>query len=139
MFESLAELAHIQILPVDLYRLLSPLVYHSKLFGTIVAPHGYVTDLASVPRLPFAYLLAGGKASEAGIIHDWLYSSHQLTREQSDAVLREAIMVMGYSKTLANTMWLAVRVGGSSHWGDIPYDQPEHINNLWPIKYAQDY
>jgi len=50
-----------------------PLVYLSDIAGLIVVPTGFQTDLASVPRLPFAYAAFGGKAHREAIVHDALY------------------------------------------------------------------
>ena len=43
------------------YQINEPLVYKSEVASTIFkVPAGFVTDLASVPRLPLAYLLLNG-------------------------------------------------------------------------------
>ena len=48
-------------------RLLAPLVYESDIMDGkwITVPQGFVTDYASVPRIPVTYLLAGGCANAA--------------------------------------------------------------------------
>jgi len=61
-------------LPDGQWRLLAPLRYQSAVLGTLIeVPTGFLTDFASVPRLPLAYLLAGDTAHEAAVIHDFLY------------------------------------------------------------------
>ena len=40
---------------------------------TITVPTGFFTDFASVPRMPFVFLLFGDVAHEAAVIHDYLY------------------------------------------------------------------
>jgi len=114
-----------------LWRLLVPLVYVSDLLGkTVTVPAGFVTDFASVPRLPLTYLLAGDKAHEAAVAHDYLYTTHAVdgspvTRAQADAVFREAISALR-GKAPGWLMWLAVRVGGSGAWAaDGPPQTPE--------------
>lgn len=73
------------------WKLLQPLAFQSDVAGkTIVAPAGFVTDYASVPRVPFAYWIAGDRAHPAAVIHDWLYTSHLVDRATADAVLEEA-------------------------------------------------
>lgn len=109
-------------------KLLSPLVYHSDLLGRSVAvPFGFITDFASVPRIPVAYLLAGGCANAAAVIHDWLYTTHEVPRATADAVFREAIEAGGERGWRAWLMWLGVRVGGSGPWGDDGQKQPPHV------------
>lgn len=77
-------------------------------------PAGFSTDLASVPRLPGAFLLFGGKARRAAILHDWLYSN-QYPRDLADLVFREAMRgeVPNWGRW---AMWAAVRVGGAAYY-----------------------
>lgn len=99
------------------WQLQAMLAYQSDVAGkVIIAPKGFVTDLASVPRVPVAFLLAGGTANHAAVIHDWLYTSHEVPRDVADAVLREAALVMGTPAWRAWMMWAGVRVGGSGAW-----------------------
>lgn len=97
--------------------LIDPLVYESDKAGIIITvPKGFVTDLASVPRLPFAYLLTGGIGHAAAVVHDALYTTHQVTREMADDVFYEALLLLGIPKPQAWLMWAGVRVGGGGSW-----------------------
>jgi hypothetical protein len=96
------------------WRLLSPLVYRSDIAGQIEVPQGYVTDFASVPRLPMVYLLAGDTAHEAAVIHDWLYALGTVARSVADDVFREAAAASGVAWWRRWMLWLGVRVGGSA-------------------------
>ena len=100
------------------WRLNELVVYQSDVAGqTFTVPAGFVTDLASVPRLPLVYLLAGGTANEASVVHDWLYSTHIVPRAVADAVLREASAVTGVPAWRRWLMWAGVRIGGGGkHW-----------------------
>lgn len=111
------------------WRLLDTVVFLSAERGRIVVPAGFVTDLASVPRLPITYFLAGGLAHAAAVVHDWLYTSHELTRAQADAVFREAAQACGVGAWRAWIMWLGVRVGGWAAWGAPGPEQPESLTN----------
>lgn len=116
-FADLAATKKIAIWPKPLWRLSEELRYYSNLVGDwIVVPAGFVTDFASVPRAPLLYLLAGGKADEAAIVHDYLYSTLRFSREMADKIFREAILAMNYTEALANAMYAAVRIGGESHY-----------------------
>jgi hypothetical protein len=100
-----------------LWRLGHPLVYQSDLLGkTITVPAGFVTDFASIPRLPIVYLAVGGRGDRAAVAHDWLYSSQAVDRATADAILREALLATGYGSLLANMFYAAVRLFGASHW-----------------------
>ena len=104
-------------LPDGQWRLLAPLRYRSAVLGAqIEVPAGFVTDLASVPRLPLAYLLAGDTAHEAAVVHDYLYQVRISTRLQADAVLDEAMAVTGEPAWRRWLMWSAVRLAGGWAW-----------------------
>lgn len=119
----------------SLKRLAYPLEFDSKVLGQIItAPAGFETDLASVPRLPFAYLLFGGVGDPAAVMHDFAYSGKAgLSRGQADALFREALAALdaqslagknGVVRAVAGSwfslrrgaMWLGVRVGGSRRY-----------------------
>lgn len=121
----------LQELPAPLWQLLAPLRFYSCIVNAWVeAPQGFVTDGASIPRAPLLFLLAGGKANEAGYIHDALYTSRRYPRDTCDKILREMVIAMGYDETLANEFYLGVRIGGGSHW-DLPnVPQPAHVTLL---------
>ena len=93
--------------------------YYSKLLGKVVTvPAKFVTDFASVPRLPLAYLLAGDTAHEAAVIHDWLYRKkpHICTRRKADLVFMEAMKVSKIPPWRIELMYVAVRACGWNSW-----------------------
>lgn len=75
-------------------------------------PQGFETDFASVPRLPFAYLVAGNTSHEAAVIHDWMYMDG-FPRAYADSVFLAALKAEGINWWRRNLMWLAVRIAGS--------------------------
>lgn len=127
-----------------LFKITSPLIYDSNtLKQTIIVPEGFITDFASVPRIPFLYALLGNLGNSAACLHDFLYTPpHEpqragcvpVDRKTADKVLQGAIvdgMVKDGSKEttvlqslknlgyifLGFLFYLGVRVGGASHWG----------------------
>lgn len=110
-----------------LWVLLDDLVFKSAILGTITVPQGHATDLASVPRLPFAYWLTGGRGDAAAVIHDCLYEHQEhgnvaVSRSTADAVFYEALGAAdphghvpepGWARTI---MWLGVRTFGWNRW-----------------------
>lgn len=115
------------------WKLTDPLVYRSDTIGVIIVDAGFVTNFASVPRLPFMYMLFGGVGDEAATLHDWLYrkehtpstgSDKVIDRKTADKVLRgviiECLTRSGTNKlkakAIAWAMWAGVRAGGASHW-----------------------
>lgn len=80
-------------------------------------PAGFETDFASVPRLPITFSLFGDIGHRSAVLHDFLYSGEvNVTREFADDVLRNALIEEGVSTWKARSMWLAVRLGGGSHF-----------------------
>ncbi len=80
----------------NIWRTIQPLNFDSDKYGHIVVPAGFETDLASVPRIPVAYLLAGATANAAAVVHDWLYRNgvkfKQITKkEEADNIFYEAM------------------------------------------------
>ena len=90
----------------------SPLVFHSNRIGDVTVPAGFVTDFASVPRLPVAYLLTGDAAHAPAVIHDFLYGSPRRKRSVCDAVFLEAMEAIGVAWWRRRLMWAGVRVFG---------------------------
>lgn len=54
------------------WKLTAPLVYLSGRIGEVEVPTGFITDFASVPRLPLAYMLTGDTAHASAVVHDYL-------------------------------------------------------------------
>lgn len=110
--------------------LLAPLVYQSDILGrAITAPAGMVTDFASVPRIPVAYLLAGNCGHAAAVIHDLLYTTHEVERDVADAVFREALACDGESAFKAWLMWAGVRIGGSGPYNAAGQPQAPEVQS----------
>lgn len=105
--------------PVRAAILLSPFGFYSAHLGReIWVPVDFVTNFASVPRLPFAYWLFGGVADEAAVIHDYLYGRNlpDVSRKQADEVFAEAMKACGTAAWRRGPMWFGVRLFGGSHY-----------------------
>jgi hypothetical protein len=101
------------------WTVMQPLIYMSDVASKVfVVPDGFVTDFASVPRLPLAFLLTGDSAHEAAVIHDRLYSTAEVTREVADAVFKEAAVASGEPSWKASLMYAGIRLGGWMAWND---------------------
>jgi len=123
------------------WELLSPLVYESDVAKTIICvPKGFKTDFASIPRLPFVFWILGDRYRKPAVIHDYLYGTHELTREEADGVLFEAskcvdvewenkycsahwydrvwiVCKKNASWLRRGSMWVGLRLFGWTHWG----------------------
>ena len=95
--------------------LLAPLVVVAA-NRLIRVPAGFVTDFASVPRIPFAFMLFGNVGHRSATVHDYLYSTGQVSRADADAILKELLQAEGAGTIRANLMYAGVRVAGGSHY-----------------------
>ena len=94
----------------DRWRLFSP--FAVSIDGTYYeVPGGFQSDLDSVPRLPFAYWLAKGRARLSAILHDWLYSI-KAPRKWADEVLYAAMEAEGVKQPFRSMIYAGVRAGG---------------------------
>lgn len=94
--------------------LLESLIYYTsdKFMRSVAVPKGFITDLASIPRLLRIFFDQNGKSRKAAVIHDWLYCSRIYPRSEADGIFHEALIYCGVGKFTAWTMWLGVRAGG---------------------------
>ena len=99
-----------------LWELVSDLSFESSTGITITAIKGTRTDFMTVPRIPFVFDALGDRCMKSGVIHDYIYQTHEVERETADKLLQEMLLVEGMSRIEADACFLAVRVGGESHW-----------------------
>lgn len=95
----------------NVWMLESPLIYYSPLVGRIMVPSGFMTDFASVPRLPIAYALFGGKAHREGVIHDYLFRKDavpEVSFSKANKVFYEAMEARNKPFYIRWPMYLAV-------------------------------
>lgn len=95
----------------------SVLSWFSPGYGRRDVPAGFITDLASIPRIFRGVLDINGKSRRAAVLHDWLYCSHKLPRNEADNIFYLALVSEGMSKALARVYWSGVRTGGWLYYG----------------------
>lgn len=99
------------------WRVMKPFVYQSDLtYNPIIVQVGFVTDYATVPRIPIIFDLVGDTATEAAVVHDYLYSIQMLSRSESDSIFREAAITCGCPKWQSWILYFGVRIGGWYFW-----------------------
>jgi len=82
----------------------------------IVVPVGFLTDLASIPTLPFFPNPAGTLWDDAAIVHDAALrdvAAGDMTRREADAIFFYALRDRGCSRFTAWVFWAAVRLNGA--------------------------
>ena len=98
------------------YKLMGDFVYWTSSGKKITAPKGFVTDLASVPRIFRPIFTGHGKSRQAACIHDWLYHNFHHTRKEADQIFLEALKTSGMNWFGRRAMYRAVRLGGWMHY-----------------------
>ncbi|EGW3281002.1 DUF1353 domain-containing protein [Salmonella enterica] len=78
----------------------------------ISVPSGFVTDLATVPRIFWMLLPPDGKYAKAAIIHDYMYDNALRTKKEADKIFLDGMTVLGVLKWKRTVMYWAVRLFG---------------------------
>ncbi len=78
----------------------------------IEVPAGFITDLATVPRIFWTLLPPDGKYAKAAIIHDYLYDNALRTKKEADLIFLDGMKVLGVPKWKRIVMYQAVRLFG---------------------------
>ncbi|EMQ9351071.1 DUF1353 domain-containing protein [Salmonella enterica] len=78
----------------------------------IEVPAGFVTDLATVPRIFWTLLPPDGKYAKAAIIRDYLYDNALRTKKEADLIFLDGMTVLGVPRWKRTIMYYAVRLFG---------------------------
>lgn len=83
-----------------------------------VIPQYFQTDLASIPRVLWSiYSPLDSKTIIPAILHDYMYQCpHKLSRKKIDSIFYSSLIDNMVNPIVAYQYWLAVRIGGSSHF-----------------------
>lgn len=117
----------------SLWALQRPMAYMSgpERSERIVVPAGFVTDLASIPRLVWSIYPPDGPWVKAAIVHDFLYDTQgdgrwwrtsgverqePYRRSEADQILLEGMADRGIGWLERHAIWLSVRLGGRGGW-----------------------
>src|SRR5262249_18377967 len=85
-------------------------------FESVTVPAGFVSDLASVPRVFWSLIPKTGRYAYAAIVHDYLYWSQIRSRQEADRIFEIAMHDSKVPATVVYTLTSAVRLGGQSAW-----------------------
>lgn len=109
--------------------LIQPLKFYSaKLKGIVIAPAGFVTDFASIPRIATVVLPKNGLYDGPSILHDAAYRDAlvnirqeriHLIKPLADSLFLEAMQAAGVGAFSRTVMFNAVRFfGGTAYEAD---------------------
>lgn len=83
--------------------------YYEPLKTRFSVPPGFVTDFASVPRMPFIWWLMSDYGHPAAVVHDYLCERRLYPRKFVDNVFFHALLACGVPRWRAALMYSAVR------------------------------
>lgn len=104
----------------DHWALAAPLVWKDA-SGTILVPKGFITDLASIPRVlrGLPPLDVDGLSRRPGVLHDWAYAARrEQGKDAADLLLRDGLIAEGASEVEAEAYYRAVWMFGGEPWAD---------------------
>lgn len=95
----------------------NPLKYKTPNAKTVIeVPAGFITDLASIPRILYAVFPVNGLHREAAILHDYLYEKQVFKRAKCDIIFLGAMKSSGVDFMTRWSFYLGVRIGGWLPW-----------------------
>lgn len=116
MCQLLASPVLIPIVGTYNWRLGAPFVVQDSVLGKIEVAEGFITDLGSIPRLFWNLVPPEGPATPAYLIHDWLYSRQNCTRQQADDFLLRFMTVLRVNYFTRYVIYWNLRAFGWSAW-----------------------
>jgi hypothetical protein len=86
-------------------------------YGDIIVPKSFITNYASIEVFHNVFLfplyaLFAGYGNYSSTVHDYLYTTAQMSRRDADRVFYEALRDEGVARWRAWLMWVGVRIGG---------------------------
>lgn len=100
------------------WRVDAPLIYVTAAGAPVRVPVGFISDLASVPRIFWSVLPPFGRYTAAAVLHDWMYRTHHFRRAMCDAIFLESMTSERVATWQRITLYLAVRLCGWIAWRD---------------------
>lgn len=103
------------------WQVLAPFEYYVGSYPSdtvICVPAGTVTDLATVPRLLWAFFPPHGRYAKAAIIHDYLYERAIGSKASADRTFLEAMTVLGVPRLTRAVMYWSVRLFGRGNYNE---------------------
>ena len=84
--------------------------------AAVLVPLGFVTDLASIPRVFWEILPPQGRYAYAAVIHDYLYWTQTRPRNEADDILKLAMQDSKVDAVTVASIYEAVRAFGQAAW-----------------------
>lgn len=106
-------------------------------YKAVTVPPGFVTDLASIPRIFYSLLRPDGEYAYAAVVHDYLYWTQTRSREEADHIFKMAMQDFEIGAVTIETIYRAVRHGGKAAWNGNAKKKAQGEKRIL-TKYPQD-
>lgn len=118
--------------------LLKDFIWNDPVYGEIKVPKGFIFDGASLPAWSWGALKLHPLSKDVirgGIIHDYLYRTHLLDREDADLMLKRILKYEGNLSNLKiSLIYYAVKTAGNSSYNskkeESEYLRPDLVDNF---------
>ena len=106
------------------YKLRSTLIFENENYIVTISD-GLLTDGASIPKLFWSIIGSPfcGKYVGSALIHDALYSSHIISKEESDLLFLDMMRENGVNEIKIALIYEAVKLFGNSSYNDVTEDE----------------
>jgi hypothetical protein len=94
------------------WKLLNRLQVLNDKGDSFYVPPGFITDLASLPRIIRGLFNRNGRSRKPSVLHDYLYTEKMFTRKKCDQIFRDCLINAGIKKWQARLYYIGVRSGG---------------------------
>jgi uncharacterized protein DUF1353 len=105
-----------------MYFLLKPITWTPDQSGgdykSVTVPMGFVTDLASVPRIFWSILQPDGLYAYAAVVHDYLYWTQSFSKDTADSIFQYTMQELGVGPWTIKALFQAVHLAGQSAWDE---------------------
>ena len=104
-----------------IYVLLEPITWKPSTIGqsktaTVTVPSGFVSDLASIPRVFWSLIPRDAEYAYPAIVHDFLYWDQSRPKSEADEIFRWSMQDLDVSKPTVATIFEGVSVFGKVAW-----------------------
>jgi hypothetical protein len=85
-------------------------------YKRVVAPKGFVTDFASIPRVFWSLLRPDGEYAYAAILHDYMYWTQSVPKKTADDILRMGMQDLEVTPATVALIYEGVAKFGETAW-----------------------
>lgn len=106
----------LNFIKANTFQLTKDFEYHVGSFPSrdiIIVPKGFVTDLASSPRLLWSIFPPTGSYGKASIIHDFLLEEGRRPKKECDKIFLEAMKIDNVPFFTRIIIYISVRIWGA--------------------------